>query len=157
MPRNWTLSDLQAKTALPAQNLPKPDQGHQPKGETRVKAVKPRQNESQQQTECVEWFRQAFPQYARILYSVPNGGYRSKRTAATMQREGQIPGIPDLCLAVPRHPYHGLYLELKAGKNKPTANQTEIMALLTEQGYLCRVIYSTEEFKETIQNYLTAA
>lgn len=135
MPRNWTTSDLSNKTNLPRPGLPK-------------------QTESQMQTECVDWFREAYPQFAKLFWANPNGGYRSPKTAAILKREGVLSGVPDCTLAVPRKPYHGLYLELKRKGNKPTPNQVEVMQLLTEQGYRCDVVYNIEEFKGIIQNYL---
>lgn len=36
-----------------------------------------------------------------IWFHVPNGGHRSKRTAAKMQRLGVRPGVADLCVVFP--------------------------------------------------------
>ena len=116
----------------------------------------PKLTESQQQSESVDWFREQYPQYILLFYAVPNGGYRSKRTSATMQREGQLSGVPDLVLAVPKNGFHGLYIEQKIKGNKPTENQLNVMAALTSQGYCCKVVYSLDEFKKTIESYLTA-
>jgi hypothetical protein len=112
-------------------------------------------SESQQQAECVRWFRQQFPEFEKLLYAVPNGGFRNKRTAAILRKEGVISGIPDQCLAVARKGFHGLYIEQKIKGNKPTDNQKELLSLLTAQGYKCEVAYSITQFKEIITTYLT--
>lgn len=127
----------------------------------RAKAVKwgetPKQSESEQQSECVNWFRAEYPQFAKLCFSVPNGGHRSKRTAAAIKREGAVAGIPDLAVCIPKGNYHGLFIEMKVRSNKPTPNQLEMMQLLSGQGYLCEVAYTTEEFKQIIQKYLNPA
>ena len=58
----------------------------------------------------------------RLLFHVPNGGHRPKRTAARMKRLGTKAGVPDLCLPVPRCAperaavarYGALWIEMKA-------------------------------------------
>jgi hypothetical protein len=112
------------------------------------------QTESQQQAECVEWFRETYPEYSLLLYAVPNGGKRSGREAAQFAREGVVSGVPDQVLAVPKNGYHGLYIEQKKKGNKPSPNQLTVMGALTGQGYKCVVVYSTEEFQQVITEYL---
>jgi len=73
---------------------------------------------------------------------VPNGQYRQgQRMEAGMRR-----GVPDLCLPVARHGYHGLYIELKVAGGRLSEAQDGWIAALTKQGYLCRVI--VEELSE---------
>lgn len=149
MKRAWTYRDLQ--------NKPLPKQRGLDAEKEAQKRKEPKLSESQQQTECMRWFRQEYPQFANNCFAVPNGGFRNPKTAAILKREGVLSGVPDVCLAVARNPYHGLYLELKVKGNKPTENQLAVMAALKEQGYCCEVVYSTEEFKEVITKYLNAA
>jgi hypothetical protein len=40
----------------------------------------------------------AFPTMRHNLFAVPNGGYRTKTTAALMKAEGQLSGVADLIL-----------------------------------------------------------
>ena len=61
---------------------------------------------------------------------------------------------PDLCLPVARGKYHGLYIELKAGKNKPTEKQKEWLKNLEKQGHKTAVAYSYEAAADIILNYL---
>lgn len=148
---------LYAKSAPTAANLTASEYQAQHGGKVRPQGQKSRekkQSESQQQSACVAWFRGAYPQYARNLFAIPNGGYRNKREAAQLVREGTLAGVPDTFLAIPRKAHHGLFIELKTAKGKPTPKQVEMMALLTSHGYRCEVAYSTEEFKNIIQEYL---
>lgn len=88
------------------------------------------------------------------LHHIPNGGKRDKATAAAMKRQGVKAGVPDLCLPVPRGGRHGLYIELKAGKNRPTEKQKEWMEFLRRQGYHTAVCHHWEEAAELIEGYL---
>lgn len=110
--------------------------------------------ESQQQAECVAWFRAQYPELAQCLFSIPNGGFRSKRTAATIKREGAVPGIPDLFLATPKNGYSGLFIEMKTAKGKLSEKQVQMLATLSVHNYSCKVVYSIEEFKQVIAEYL---
>lgn len=113
---------------------------------------KPRHPESELQRACVRWFRMQYPQY--LLFHVPNGGKRNAREAARFKAEGVVPGIPDLFLAVGRHGFHGLFIEMKAGKNTTTPEQKEMMERLYRAGYSCAVCRSFEEFQIEVMKYL---
>ena len=63
-------------------------------------------------------------------------------------------GVPDLCLPVARNGFHGLYIEMKYGKNKTTDNQKEWLKALTDQGYYTVVCYGAEEAERIIARYL---
>lgn len=89
-----------------------------------------------------------------MLYAVPNGGYRSARTAVALKREGMKSGVPDLVLPVARRHWHSLYLELKAGSGSLSENQKRWMEMLSEQGNLVAVAYSFEEAKGILIDYL---
>lgn len=43
---------------------------------------------------------------------------RDKATAVALKRQGVKAGVPDICLPVARNGYHGLHIELKAGKTQ---------------------------------------
>ncbi len=57
------------------------------------------------------------------MHHVPNGGKRDRATAVALKRQGVKAGVPDIVLPAARAGYHGLYIELKAGKNTTTENQ----------------------------------
>lgn len=103
----------------------------------------------------------------KLLHHVPNGGKRDKTTAVRLQRMGVKPGVPDLCLPVPRallcfredggkykKLYAGLYIEMKARGGKKSENQEKWLKMLDEQGYYCAVCYSYEAAREIIETYL---
>jgi hypothetical protein len=108
--------------------------------------------ESKLQSSCVKYFRLNYRDL--LLYSIPNGGLRDKRNAAILKREGVMPGVPDLFLAHPSNGYHGLYIELKTGKNKLSHHQEKIIQKLEKENYKVAVCYSLDEFISAIREYL---
>lgn len=95
----------------------------------------------------------AIPELAR-LFAIPNGGYRAKSTAARLKAEGVKPGVPDLFLPVPRWSYHGLWIEMKHGKNHTSKEQDDWLAWLHEQGYDVTVCHHWEDAAKMIEAYL---
>jgi len=90
----------------------------------------------------------------RWMFAIPNGGYRTKATAGKMAAEGLKAGIADVFVPIPSKDYHGLFIEMKFGRNKLTELQQEFFEYATQQGYLCKVAYSADEAIEIIDDYL---
>ena len=93
----------------------------------------------------------------KLLHHIPNEGKRSKSGGAILKAAGLKPGIPDICLPVARQGYNALYIEMKYGNNKPTAEQREMISALRESGNKVSVCYSAEEAREVIRHYLQRA
>lgn len=113
--------------------------------------------EHQEQSRVISWWalqHQRFGLPVFALFCVPNGGARDVITGARLKAEGVRPGVPDLCLAVPRGAHHGLYIEMKVGDNKPSDRQTEIIEYLNRVGYKAVVHYSSEDAIKEIEGYL---
>lgn len=94
-----------------------------------------------------------YPELA-LMFHIPNGGSRNKIEATHLKAQGVKAGVPDICLPVPRGKYHGLYIELKYGKNKPTAAQLCWLGNLEMQGYAVAICWGWEKAAEVIINYL---
>ncbi|HAC16943.1 MAG TPA: VRR-NUC domain-containing protein [Bacteroidetes bacterium] len=90
----------------------------------------------------------------KLMFHIPNGGHRHKAVAAKMKAEGVKAGVPDILLACPRDGFHGLFIEMKAGKNRTTKSQNEWIQRLLGVGYLAVVCYGFEEAKKEIMDYL---
>ena len=114
------------------------------------------QHEAAEQIKLFRWVDLAINQYPelKMLYHIPNGGSRNPIEAVNLKRQGVRSGVPDLCLAVPRGKYHGLYIELKYGSNRPTENQKRWLSALGENGYAVSVCYGCEAAIAEIIKYL---
>ena len=113
--------------------------------------------ESELQQECVKWFRYAYPRYANLLFAIPNVGKRSKIEAAIMKGEGVRAGVADLFLMLPRGVYHGLFIEMKAGKGVQTDMQKEFEADAIKHGYAYEVCRDIDQFMYVIKCYIRTA
>lgn len=93
------------------------------------------------------------PRFA-MLFAVPNGQYR----AGLRPEPGIKRGVPDLFFAVPSGPYHGLFIELKVGRNMPSDAQKDWIARLTARGYYCAIVREDAvAVIEIIKDYLAHA
>ena len=90
----------------------------------------------------------------RLLHAIPNGGHRHKAVAAKMHAEGVKRGVPDICLPVARGDYHGLYIEMKFGRSRPSDEQLGWLEALAGQGYKTAVCWSFEAAQRVILEYL---
>lgn len=90
----------------------------------------------------------------RLLFAIPNGGFRSWVTGKKLKAEGVRPGIPDYFLAIPLHGYHGLFLELKIEKGKLAETQKTMISILGNNQYFCAVAYGTEMAMDLIRKYV---
>ena len=90
----------------------------------------------------------------KLLFSIPNGGKRTKGVAGKLTAEGLKSGVPDVMLAYPSGPYSGLFVELKYGKNKLTANQKVWCEALAANGYRVVTCYGFDAARAAIEEYL---
>ena len=90
------------------------------------------------------------------MFAIPNGGKRSKATAALLKRTGVKAGVPDILLPVARGGYHGLFIELKREKGGHVSPaQESFMEKLMAQGYKCEVCRGFDSAVACIQEYMT--
>lgn len=116
-----------------------------------------RHDESRAQQACVKWFRLQYPQYARLLFAVPNGGARGRVTGAILKAEGVVAGVADLLLLIPNNIYHGLCVEMKTQAGRQSEAQREWQRDVEGQGYKYVVAHSFDEFEAAVLEYLTVS
>jgi hypothetical protein len=97
--------------------------------------------------------RDRLPQLT-TLFAIPNGGYRHPSVAAKLKMEGVRAGVPDLFLAYPSGAEHGLFIEMKAGRNRTSNSQQLWLQWLTDAGYHTAVCYGAQEAIDVIEAYL---
>ena len=100
-----------------------------------------------------KWQARTLPEL-HLLFAIPNGGLRHIRVAKRLKAEGVKSGVPDVFLPVAKNGFHGLWIEMKYGKNKVTDNQDWWLKELKSEGYECAVCYGYEPAKSVILDYL---
>ena len=66
-----------------------------------------------------------YPLFEKLLFAVPNGGYRSKTTAIELKKEGVESGVSDILFLVASRGFGYLCIEMKYGKiNNQTIKKT---------------------------------
>lgn len=116
---------------------------------------KPRHEEHNLQTACVNWFRYQYPTFSKMLIAVPNGGRRDAITGAMLKAEGVLAGVADLILLIPNRRYHSLLIELKTKSGTQSKAQKEWQQEVERLGYSKYILVrSIEEFINDINDYL---
>lgn len=106
-----------------------------------VPPVKRKSPEALVQTAIVEYLRTVFPK--GIVTHIPNGGKRSKATAAMLKRLGTLAGMPDILVALPNRTV--VFFEVKAKASAhPSKGQREVLSTLKQQDQFVAVVYSIE-------------
>ena len=103
------------------------------------------------------WFYTGHKRYnAHIndLFAIPNGGDRNMLVAVKLKAEGVRAGVLDLFLTIPCGNHHGLFIEMKYDKNKPTVEQKEFITRAEARGYATAVCWTAEEAVKVIEGYL---
>lgn len=90
------------------------------------------------------------------VFAIPNGGLRSKRTAAMLKAEGVKAGVPDLFVPVPVEGYAGLFIEMKDVDGRPPRkSQMEWLDLLNSEGYAAYWARGADQAISLIDRYLS--
>lgn len=109
----------------------------------------PGQSEDALQQKCVFWFWNNFPDLRKLLFSVPNGGTRTKREGAKLKKTGLTPGVSDL-LFMYKGVCYCIELKVPGGSQKPT--QKEWQDKVESQGFHYFIVWNLQEFKELINS-----
>ncbi len=123
--------------------------------------------EFDEQCKVIQQWRQwnmegVYPSYYR-LYSTDASAKRTAPQNMRREQSGCVAGVCDLFLSVPNNFYHGLYIEMKAPREKtkggknPGGIKPEQLAFMYDAiqcGYAAVVCYTGEEAIEAIKEYL---
>lgn len=90
----------------------------------------------------------------KLLNASLNGVRLTIGQAVKAKNMGMKRGFPDLFLPVARGQAHGLFIELKVGKNKLSDDQKKWKLLLEDQGYVFQVCRTLQEVVDIIKWYL---
>jgi len=90
----------------------------------------------------------------RMMRRMSFSGNIQQQAFSKQSTIGLSAGVPDLNLPTARAGFHGLYLEMKVGRNKPSEAQIEWINDLENAGYACYVCYGWMAAARVIKDYL---
>ena len=100
-----------------------------------------------------DWLREN-PDIEEDCFHIANERKCSIIQGNILKRKGVKSGVADILVAIPMGGYHGLWVELKTGKNKPTPNQKRFLARMTARGYLAICVWDFEGVQFAVLEYL---
>lgn len=113
-------------------------------------------SEANEQATLIQWCKLNSNKYPKLdlIFAIPNGGKRNLKEAHNLRLQGVRAGVMDLFLPVASNGKHGLWIEMKYGKNTLTQAQQYWYWKMIDEGYEVRVCYSADEAIEEIKSYL---
>ena len=88
------------------------------------------------------------------FFHVPNGGYREKREAYKLKAMGVKAGVPDICILLARHGYHGLWIEMKREKGGVLSEAQKYWRdIFIREGYAWFEAKGCKELIEYVKKY----
>ena len=109
--------------------------------------------EQLEQVTLFDWIRTQ-KHLSPFAFHIANERKTSPMQGALLKRMGVRAGVSDCFIGIARTKYHGMFLELKDGKNKATVTQLEFQNDMRNQNYYCVVCRGFEEAKAAIEHYL---
>jgi hypothetical protein len=118
-------------------------------------------SEDQIQAEIVQFYNNSYclthHEDRNLIFSVPNGGLRSKIEAMKLKSTGTLPGVSDLII------YHhkkieelgiitvlNIFVEVKKEKGIHSKEQKEFEGRVAKMGFKYVIVKNLDEFKEMI-------
>lgn len=113
-------------------------------------------SEHQEQASFMAWMARFHPSIYDLTYHIPNGRL-SAREGSKYKAIGAKSGVPDICIAFPKNPYHGLYIEFKRidGGSGLSDTQKKWINLLNSNGYKAVVANGWEQATTELEQYLS--
>ncbi len=110
--------------------------------------------ESDEQIAAMDWLRLQHPRIAQNTLHIGNERKSTHFAGYIMKRMGTLKGASDLFMAWPNGGFHGLFIEVKSMKGKPTPEQLAFIERMNEAGYMARVCYGAEQVINTMKHYI---
>ena len=108
--------------------------------------------ESQEQKQLIQWCR-TVPEL-QFLFHIPNESVGGQGWIVRNRQMGVKAGVPDLFYPVPLGEYHGLFIEMKAGKGRVSLAQKRWIDVLRMFGYRVEVCHGWEEARNVLMEYI---
>ncbi len=113
-------------------------------------------SESQIQQSCIRWFQVMYPHLWKdgVLFHVANERKCTQWQGKKLKLEGVVKGVADLCLAVGRHGFNALYIEMKKPGGYQSKEQKDWQAGVEKHGNRYVVCKSLDEFEKIVTEYI---
>ena len=108
--------------------------------------------ENWEQRQLIQWARQ-YP-WGQFLYHVCNENIGGMGYVIRNRQMGVRKGVPDLCLPIPMKGFHGLYIELKTDKGRPSIEQRRWIDTLSGFGYRAVICKGWEAAAKELRWYM---
>lgn len=113
------------------------------------------QRERDEHIKIYNWFITSFPQFKEDLHHFANERKCTPWQGKLLRKMGVTRGVSDFFLGVPKNGKHGLWIELKVGKNKPTPEQLAFASRKIERGYAAVFVWGFEQARDAFLDYLS--
>jgi hypothetical protein len=111
-----------------------------------------KQSETQEQIQFIQWCR-TDPRF-QYIFHIPNESVGGSGWITRNRQIGVKAGVPDLFYPVPCGKYHGMFIEMKAGKGRLSPKQKRWIRVLEQFGYCVEVAYGWEQARDAILKYI---
>ena len=104
------------------------------------------------QAELFKWYHNTYctklndPRHS--IFSVPNGGYRTKSEAMKLKATGLVAGVSDLIIIQPKRV---IFVEVKTKTGTQQKTQIDFQKTVTALGFEYLIVRSLEEFKAAVK------
>lgn len=111
-------------------------------------------SESNEQIAAMDWLRLQHPKIAEYTLHIGNERKASYFAGFIMKKMGVLKGASDLFMAWPNGGFHGLFIEVKSLKGRPSPEQKAFIQRMKEVGYRAEICYGAEEVISTMEDYI---
>jgi hypothetical protein len=108
-----------------------------------------RNGEAQIQAAIVKWVRTVAPDV--LIFSIPNGGLRTKAEAARLKWTGTLAGVPDLAIVAPGGRAH--FLEVKTTSGRLSEAQRDVIGALAKVGAPVMPVCSIDDVRRAFSGW----
>ena len=110
--------------------------------------------ESNEQIAAMDWLRAQHPKLSLHAMHIGNERKASYYAGYIMKRMGVLKGASDLFMAWPSGGFHGLFIEVKSKKGKPTPDQLAFIERMNSVGYYATICYGADEVIRCMKWYI---
>ena len=111
-------------------------------------------SERQEQSIVLAWMTAQNPWLVNHTIYIMNEKRCSVHVGALLNQQGRLPGASDLFIALPTNLYHGLFIEMKSLKGRPTDAQLAFIERMKRVGYYGTVCKGADAAIDVIKDYL---